>query len=46
MSVETDVLTGLIDQENARVIHYQEERTNTTNIIFAIAGGDYRDNRY
>jgi hypothetical protein len=38
LSDETDVLLGLIDQENARVIHYQEERTNTTNIIFVVAG--------
>ncbi len=38
MSVETDTLLGLIDQENARVIHYQEERTTTTNIIFVVVG--------
>lgn len=38
MSDETDALIGLIDQENARVIHYQEERTSTTNIVFAVAG--------
>lgn len=38
MSEATDVLLGLIEQENARVIHYQEERANTTNIIFVLAG--------
>jgi uncharacterized membrane protein YbhN (UPF0104 family) len=37
MSTDTEILLGLIAEANARVIHYQEERTNTTNIIFVIA---------
>jgi hypothetical protein len=32
-----EILLSLLEQENARVIHYQEERANSTSITFVFA---------
>lgn len=38
MSDDAEALLRLIERDNDRVLHYQDQRTNTTNVIFVVAG--------